>query len=48
MGGVVHRFAPEDIAKMKDSLGSVADDVTKSQPPVHDMLEKVRSTAAKY
>jgi TRAP-type C4-dicarboxylate transport system substrate-binding protein len=48
MGGVVHRFAPEDIAKMKESLTSVADDVTKSQPPVHDMLEKVRSVAAKY
>jgi len=48
MGGAVHRFAPEDIAKMKVSLTSVADDVTKSQPQVHDMLEKVRSTAAKY
>lgn len=48
MGGVVHRFAPEDVAKMKASLGSVADDVTKGQPPVHEMLEKVRSVAAKY
>ena len=48
MGGVVHRFAPEDIAKMKESLTSVADDVTKSQPPVHEMLEKVRSVAGKY
>jgi TRAP-type transport system periplasmic protein len=48
MGGVVHRFAAEDIAKMKASLSAVADDVTKGQPAVHDMLEKVRSTAAKY
>ena len=48
MGGVVHRFGPEDVAKMKESLTSVADEVTKSQPPVHDMLEKVRSVAAKY
>jgi TRAP-type transport system periplasmic protein len=48
MGGVVHRFGPEDVAKMKESLTSVADDVTKSQPAVHDMLMKVRSVAAKY
>jgi TRAP-type C4-dicarboxylate transport system substrate-binding protein len=48
MGGVVHRFGPEDVAKMKETLTSVADEVTKNQPPVHDMLEKVRSIAAKY
>lgn len=48
MGGVVHRFGPDDIAKMREALSSVADDVTKGQPAVHDMLEKVRTVAAKY
>ena len=48
MGGEVHRLAPDNIAKMKTLLASVGDDVTKNQPAVHDMLERVRAVAAKH
>ena len=48
MGGQVHTLPPEDLAQMKTLLGSVADDVTKDQPAVHDMLLKVRAVAAKH
>ena len=48
MGGQVHTLSPEDLAKMKTLLNGVADDVTKDQPAVHDMLVKVRAIAAKH
>jgi TRAP-type C4-dicarboxylate transport system substrate-binding protein len=48
MGGQVHRIAADDTAKMKMLLTSTGDEVTKPQPAVHDMLEKVRGVAAKY
>jgi|SRR5579864_7198232 len=47
MGGEVHRLPPEEIAKMKTLLGSTADEVTKSQPAVSEMLAEVRAAAAK-
>jgi TRAP-type transport system periplasmic protein len=47
-GGTVHMLPPDDIAKMKALLATVADDVTKDQPPVHAMLQKVRAAAAKH
>ena len=48
MGGQVHTLPPEDLATMKTLLSGVADDVTKDQPAVHDMLVKVRAIAAKH
>ena len=48
MGGQVHTLPAEDLAKMKTLLSGVADDVTKDQPAVHDMLVKVRAVAAKH
>jgi len=48
MGGEVHLLPAEDITKMKALLANVGDDVTKDQPGVHEMLELVRKTAAKY
>jgi TRAP-type transport system periplasmic protein len=48
VGGQVHPLPAADIAKMKTLLASVGDDVTKSQPAVHEMLEKVRAVAAKH
>jgi TRAP-type transport system periplasmic protein len=47
LGGTVHRFSADDLAKMKTLLGPVADDATKDQPAVHDMLQMVRAAAAK-
>jgi TRAP-type C4-dicarboxylate transport system substrate-binding protein len=48
LGGEVHTLPAEDLAAMKTKLGGVADEVTKEQPAVHDMLVKVRETAAKH
>jgi TRAP-type transport system periplasmic protein len=48
MGGEIHQLPPEDLAKMRTLLTSVGDEVTKDQPPVHAMLEKVRALSAKY
>ncbi len=48
LGGSVHTLPADDLAKMKTLLGPVADDVTKNQPAVHDMLEMVRAAAAKH
>ena len=48
LGGTVHRLSAEDYAAMKTKLGGVADEVTKDQPAVHDMLVKVREIAAKH
>ena len=48
LGGEIHKLSPEDQAAMKAKLGVVADEVTKDQPAVHDMLVKVREIAAKH
>jgi TRAP-type C4-dicarboxylate transport system substrate-binding protein len=48
LGGVVHPLPPEDLAAMKTKLAGVADDVTKDQPAVHDLLVKVRAIAARH
>ncbi len=48
LGGSVHTLPDDDLAKMKTLLGPVADDVTKNQPAVHDMLQMVRAAAAKH
>jgi TRAP-type transport system periplasmic protein len=47
LGGTVHNLSADDLAKMKTLLGPVADDATKDQPAVHDMLQMVRAAAAK-
>ena len=47
LGGNVHRFSADDQAKLKTLLAPVADEATKAQPAVHDMLEMVRAAAAK-
>jgi TRAP-type transport system periplasmic protein len=48
LGGDVHMLSADDLAKMKTLLGPVADEATKDQPAVHDMLQMVRAAAAKY
>jgi TRAP-type C4-dicarboxylate transport system substrate-binding protein len=48
MGGNMHRLPADELAKMGSLLSSVADDVSKDQPPVLDMLKKVRAVAAKH
>jgi TRAP-type C4-dicarboxylate transport system substrate-binding protein len=48
MGGQIHPLPPEDLAKMRELLQSVGDDVSKDQPPVLDLLKKVRAVAAKH
>ena len=48
LGGTVHTLPADDLAKMKTLLDPVADEVTKSQPAVHDMLQMVRAAAAKH
>ena len=48
MGGQLHTLPPEDLAKMADLLRSVADDVSKDQPAVVELLQKVRAVAAKH
>jgi TRAP-type C4-dicarboxylate transport system substrate-binding protein len=48
MGGQMHTLPPEDMAKMASLLKSVGDDVSKDQPPVLDLLKKVRAVAAKH
>ena len=48
MGGNMHRLPADELAKMSTLLRSVADDVSKDQPPVLDMLKKVRAVAAKH
>jgi TRAP-type C4-dicarboxylate transport system substrate-binding protein len=48
LGGTVHVLAPDDLAKMKTLLEPVADQVTKNQPAVHQMLDMVRTAAAKH
>jgi len=48
VGGQVHTLPPEDLAKMREMLSSVGDDVSKDQPAVLDMLKRVRAVAAKH
>jgi len=48
LGGTVHTLPADDLAKLKTLLDPVADEVTKSQPAVHDMLQLVRAAAAKH
>jgi TRAP-type C4-dicarboxylate transport system substrate-binding protein len=48
LGGTVRMLPPDDLAKMKTLLEPVADQVTKNQPAVHQMLEMVRTVAAKH
>jgi TRAP-type transport system periplasmic protein len=48
LGGTVHTLPADDLAKMKTLLDPVADEVTKDQPAVHEMLQMVRATAAKH
>jgi hypothetical protein len=47
LGGTVQRLSADDLAQMKTLLSSVADDATKDQPAVRDMLLMVRAAAAK-
>jgi TRAP-type C4-dicarboxylate transport system substrate-binding protein len=47
MGGQVHRLPQDELAKMRTLLGSTADEVTKAQPAVSEMLAQVRAVAAK-
>lgn len=48
MGGEIHMLPPEDLAKMASLLKSVGDDVSKDQPAVLELLQKVRAVAAKH
>jgi TRAP-type C4-dicarboxylate transport system substrate-binding protein len=48
LGGTVHALPSEDLARMKTLLDPVADETTKSQPAVHDMLELVRAAAVRH
>jgi TRAP-type transport system periplasmic protein len=48
MGGEVHTLPQDDLAKMADLLKSVGDDVSKEQPDVLALLQKVRTVAAKH
>jgi hypothetical protein len=44
----VQTLSADDYARMKTLLGDVGDEVTKDQPPVHELLAKVRAIAAKH
>ncbi len=48
LGGTVHTLPDDDLAKIKTLLGPVADQATKDQPAVHDMLQMVRAAVAKH
>ena len=48
LGGTVHTLPDDDLAKMKTLLAPVADEATKSQPAVHDMLQTVRAPIARH
>jgi TRAP-type transport system periplasmic protein len=47
VGGTVHTLAADDLKQIKTLLDPVADDATKDQPAVHDMLQMIRAAAAK-
>jgi hypothetical protein len=48
MGGELHTLPADDLAKMKELLTSVGDDVSKDQPAVLEELNRVRAIAAKH
>jgi TRAP-type transport system periplasmic protein len=48
LGGGIHKIPPGEVGQMKALLAPVADDATKDQPAVHDMLQMVRAVAAKH
>jgi TRAP-type C4-dicarboxylate transport system substrate-binding protein len=48
LGGGIHMIPPGEVGRMKELLGPVADDATKDQPAVHDMLEMVRAAVARH
>jgi TRAP-type transport system periplasmic protein len=48
LGGTVHTLPDDDLAKMKTLLAPVADQATKDQPAVHDVLQMVRGVVAKH
>ena len=48
LGGTVHTLPDDDLAKMKTLLATVADQATKDQPAVHDMLQMVRAAVVKH
>ncbi len=48
LGGTVHTLPDDDLAKLKTLLAPVADQATKSQRTVHDMLQMVRAVVAKH
>jgi TRAP-type C4-dicarboxylate transport system substrate-binding protein len=47
-GSTVQSLPADDLAQLKTLLAPVADDATKDQPAVHDMLQMVRAVAAKH
>jgi TRAP-type transport system periplasmic protein len=47
-GSTVQSLPPDDLAQLKTLLAPVADDATKDQPTVHDMLQMVRAVVAKH
>ncbi len=47
-GGELISLPEEDLAKVRSSLASVGEDVTKDDPALNAFYKKVRSTAAKY
>ncbi len=48
LGGTVHTLPDDDLAKLKTLLDPVADQATKDQPAVHEMLQMVRATVARH
>ncbi|MFZ1921362.1 MAG: TRAP transporter substrate-binding protein [Xanthobacteraceae bacterium] len=48
LGGTVHTLPPDDLTKLKTLLDPVADQATKGQPAVHDMLQMVRAAVARH
>jgi TRAP-type transport system periplasmic protein len=48
LGGGIHMIPPGEAGQLKTLLGPVADEATKDQPAVHDMLQMVRAAAAKH
>jgi TRAP-type C4-dicarboxylate transport system substrate-binding protein len=47
-GSTVQSLPADDLAQLKTLLAPVADDATKDQPAVHDMLQMVRAVVAKH
>jgi len=47
-GSTVQTLPADDLAQLKTLLTPVADDATKDQPAVHDMLQMVRAVVAKH